>query len=310
MRLRPSFLRLAGCLLALHIGAVASAETAAVPARLVDHVVIISLDGLRPDAIEAAGADNIQRLLQQAAYTLTARTTKPSVTLSAHVSMLTGLDTGRHGITANEELPGHIPFPTVFSVAHGAGLGTALLYGKYRLTYLAAPGTVDILYGTAARDARWERGDGAALAREFARLWPEHRFGLSFIHLRDPDHAGHKHGWMSPEYLRAVRAADTAVGSIVNTVARTAGRPVTAFILTADHGGAGTGHWDDRPEDATIPWLCAVPGVTAGTPIAAPEVAIYDTMPTALALLGLSPRTDKPLNGRAVSACFPPPAAP
>lgn len=305
MRHFRSFLHLAGCLITLQAVSTVSADTVVAQAKVVDHVVIVSLDGLRPDAITLAGAKNIQRLVQRAAYTLGAQTTKPSVTLSAHVSMLTGLDTSRHGITENKELPGHIRFPTVFSVARGAGLSTAMLYGKYRLTYLAAPGTVDVLYGTAPGDARWDRGTGAALAGEFERLWSERRPGVTFIHLREPDHAGHKHGWMSPEYLRAVRAADTAVGSIMSTVANTAARSTTALILTADHGGKGTEHWSDRPEDVTIPWLCAVPGVTRGTAIETSSVTVTDTMPTALALLGLTLPTDTPLQGRVVRACFP-----
>ena len=36
---------------------------------------------------------------------------------------------------------------------------------------------------------------------------------LLFVHLGEPDYAGHRHGWMSRKYGAAVRAAGTACGS-------------------------------------------------------------------------------------------------
>ena len=47
---------------------------------------------------------------------------------------------------------------------------------------------------------------------------------LSFVHIAYPDRAGHASGFMSPAYVRAVRAADTQVGRILDAV--TADTPV------------------------------------------------------------------------------------
>src|SRR5437016_517332 len=57
-----------------------------------ERVIIVSIDGLRPDAIEAAGADTLKKLIRSGAFCATARTIRPSVTLPSHTSMLTGLD--------------------------------------------------------------------------------------------------------------------------------------------------------------------------------------------------------------------------
>ena len=58
---------------------------------IAQHVVVISIDGLRPDAIAASGAANLQRMMREGAYSLQARTIMPSRTLPSHTSMLTGV---------------------------------------------------------------------------------------------------------------------------------------------------------------------------------------------------------------------------
>jgi predicted AlkP superfamily pyrophosphatase or phosphodiesterase len=37
---------------------------------------------------------------------------------------------------------------------------------------------------------------------------------LTFIHLDDVDHAGHNHGWLSPQYDAAIREADRLIGEV------------------------------------------------------------------------------------------------
>ena len=54
------------------------------------HVLVVSIDGLRPDAIAAYSAPTLQRLIREGSYTLSATTIDPSTTLPSHTSMLTG----------------------------------------------------------------------------------------------------------------------------------------------------------------------------------------------------------------------------
>src|SRR3990172_3007591 len=75
------------------------------PARP-SHVVIISLDGARPDAIQQVDAVHIKALAERGAVDWHAQTVLPSVTLPAHTSMLTGLDVDEHGVTWNDSRPG------------------------------------------------------------------------------------------------------------------------------------------------------------------------------------------------------------
>src|SRR5215213_8092990 len=54
------------------------------PTPLVRRVLILSIDCLRPDAISLAPMPNLLSLMQSSAYSLTAQTVLPSVTLISH----------------------------------------------------------------------------------------------------------------------------------------------------------------------------------------------------------------------------------
>lgn len=298
LHLRLYWWVLAGMLLPGMLVAAPQAQPAAVR-----HVVLISVDGLRPDAITPAGAHEIEALTRRGAYTAVARTTKPPVTLSAHTSMLTGLDTSIHGVVENDERPGYIQRPTLFTRARDAGFSSAAFLGKHRLVFLIPPGSADEIVGPDSGDANWARGAATALADAFARSWPVHRYKFTFIHLREPDRAGHKHGFMSEPYMHAVREADQAIGSMMRTIAASGVAGQTAVIVTSDHGGFGTTHWEDHAEDYVIPWLCVVPGAAHGARLDDRAITVYDTAPTIAALLNLPPVPVT--SGTVVTDCLP-----
>jgi predicted AlkP superfamily pyrophosphatase or phosphodiesterase len=265
------------------------------------HLVLIIVDGLRPDAIAAAGARNIQGLLKESAHTLKARTVDPPETLPSHVSMATGLLPDAHGVHHNTDQGGTLSAPTVFTGVRAAGGRSALYFGKSKLALLSGPGNADLLWGPRPRGVELERGAVALVAARFAADFPRERFNFSFVHLREPDGAGHRHGWMSQPYFEALREADAAVGVILQAIAASdiAGR--TAVILTTDHGGENKTHQSGSEASMLIPWMCRAPGIRAGA-IGEP-VRNVDTAPTVLALLGLPALPDTA--GHAVAACLP-----
>jgi len=282
-----------------------------------ERVVIVSIDGLRPDAIDAAGAETLKRLIERGAYCATAQTVRPSVTLPSHASMLSGLDPERHQVYWNSYRSGYLPYPTVFSVAAQCGRECAMLFSKDKFHFLAHPKCVAFVYGPpppdrapppedyrdpAQQEALLERQREAALhpdergttaddlARVFASAWPGRPYAVTFLHFREADEKGHRRGWMSRDYLEALGGIDRALSVVIATVEKHGGFAKTALIVTADHGGSGRDHyWFLQPgksEHVTIPWICVGPGVPAGLKIER-AVSIRDTTPTALALLGI-----------------------
>ena len=126
---------------------------------------------------------------------------------------------------------------------------------------------------------------------------------LLFVHVSDPDKAGHTSGWMSAAYGRAVRRADDAVARLLTAADRAYGPGLYTIVVTADHGGHGRGHGSADPRDVTIPWIAWGRGVVAGT-LPADAVKTVDTAATVLYLLGI----DRPSGwvGTAVTGAFAP----
>jgi hypothetical protein len=247
----------------------------------IENVVIISIDGLRPDALAIADTPALDALQATGAYSAKAQSVLPSVTLVNHASMLSGLLPANHGIDWNNAEPelGKIKGTTLFSVAHQAGLRTVMVVGKPKLDHIDVPGTVDNFLHAGYTDAQV-----ANQAREVIR---EEMPQVLFIHLPDVDSAGHMTGWMSPGQLLAVTHTDKLVGEIISELAAGDHLQNTLLIITADHGGSGTSHGSDSPEDTTIPWLAIGPGVPAGQSLTS-TISIMDTAPTALYALHLS----------------------
>jgi predicted AlkP superfamily pyrophosphatase or phosphodiesterase len=277
----------------------------ALPEARVGHVVVISIDGLRPDAIPAAPAENLLRMMEEGAHAREARTILPSRTLPSHTSMLTGVQPAVHGITWNDErveVEGRVQVPTVFSVAGEAGVHTAAFFGKAKFRHLVLPG--------APRDVEAPWGSEVVLAPRMAEQVLHYlrfrRPRLLFVHLPDPDIAGHSLGWMSTGYRWAVRRSDAAV-ELIRRAAVEAFDGDVVVIVTADHGGHGTDHGTDAPEDVRIPWIAWGAGVVPGE-IAEP-LSTTATAATALWLLGVPVPED--WEGRPVEAAFEPvPVAP
>jgi predicted AlkP superfamily pyrophosphatase or phosphodiesterase len=251
-------------------------------------VAIISIDGLRPDALSATSTPSILGLAQRGSYTFTAQTIFPSTTLPGHASMLTGVEPAAHGITFDEDRETfQLQTPTVLALAHAAGKRAVMVVGKPKFRQLAVAGSVDA-YVEATR------GDDDVVNEAIVEL--PAGFDLLFVHLPQIDQTGHVSGWMSAEYLVQVQQTDAAVGRLLGQLP--AG---TTVILTADHGGQLKNHGSKEGCDMTIPWIVAGPRILHRGLLSRP-VRTVDTAITALSLLGVA----APANaaGKLVSEAF------
>lgn len=241
-------------------------------------VLIISFDGMRPDAITLAPMTNLLALMDVSAYSLHAQTVLPSSTLPSHTSMLTGLCPAKHGVDWNDYLPGrgYALGTDLFDLAHAAGLSTVMIVGKEKLRQITEPASTDtFIYAD----------DGEAEIAQQAVEQIAQGFGVMFVHFPNPDLRGHLFGWLSPQQLAALRDGDAHLGEILNALDANGLRDSTLIIVTADHGGLNTSHGGDLPEHTTIPWIIAGPFVHPG-PLAG-YVHTTDTAATSAYVLGL-----------------------
>jgi predicted AlkP superfamily pyrophosphatase or phosphodiesterase len=238
-------------------------------------VVIVSIDGLRPDAVYKTDASNIQALAARGAYTWEARTIMPSNTLPSHVSMLSAYPPEVHKILWDEYQParGRLTVPTLFTAVKAAAMRSAMVVGKNKFDYFKDTGVVD----------RYVVGQGDDDIAARAVVEAQAGYNLLFVHFPDVDLSGHSRNWMSPAYLERVVSADAAAGRLLAALPWW-----TTVILTSDHGGGSrpNNHGAADGCDMTIPWVVSGPATLRGYRLGSP-VHTTDTAATAAWLLGV-----------------------
>lgn len=259
-----------------------------------DYVIHISVDGLRPSYLQtqiiAGSAPNFKRFQDEGAWTNNARTDYTHTnTLPNHTSMVTGrpvsLPSGmpamtEHGYTDNVDPPATTTLhnfttpdwykASTWDVVHNAGYSTAAFASKnkfiiYDQSYNTANGAphangsdkINYYYGPEST---------ASMQSQLLSSLAANHYKYTFVHYADLDDAGHGSGWGSAAYNTAIGTIDGYLGQVFNLIqtdATLSGR--TAIVLSADHGGTGTGHSDaTNASNYTIPFYVWGTGVTHG----------------------------------------------
>jgi len=263
------------------------------PRPKINHVLIISEDGLRADAVASLHLKWHDLIRKRGSYSDHALTIRDASTLPAHASMLSGVPPKVHGLTWNTWRPreGYIKTPTIFTHAMDAGLTTAFFTGKPKLRHIVPPGAV----GMYERPGYYCK----KVAEEAASYLTTEKPALAFVHFSDPDDAGHSKGWMSSAQQKAISHSDQCLGIIYEALERSGLVDDTLLIVSADHGGHNRVHSGAKKIDREIPWIACGPGVREDYVIIDPP-STMDTAATALYALGLpipaelegKPRTD------------------
>lgn len=247
-------------------------------------MLIVSFDGLRPDAIAAANMVNVMALMQSGASTLNAQTIMPSVTLPSHSSMLVGTCPSKHIVRWNEYVPqnGFAIGADIFDLAHAADMRTVMVVGKEKLRQVTEPASTDYFAFVDKTDKIDDPYAIVQLAIQQLALG----FDLMFVHFPSGDLEGHDSGWMSRSQLGAYTNDDQSLGFILESLKKRDMYKDTLIIVTSDHGGHDSTHGLDVPEDMTIPWIVSGPGVLPMQ--ITTQVHTMDTAATAAFALGLS----------------------
>ena len=231
------------------------------------HVVVVSVDGLRPDAIDGPedGALPGFRRILSGPHTLQARADADlTITLPNHVSMVTGRPVGGpagHGWTENGDPPAPQHGGTLhkrkgayvasmFDVAHDRGAATAVIatkskFGLFAQSYDGDDGAHDAVGDDNGRNKVdcFACVRSSRLARELAVAWLRSQAGpsLALLHFGAADGAGHSKGWdmaAGSPYRAAVAEIDGELATLLQAIdADPALRGSVAIVLTSDHGG-------------------------------------------------------------------------
>jgi predicted AlkP superfamily pyrophosphatase or phosphodiesterase len=242
------------------------------PPRLADHVIVVMLDGCRPDILRRANAPVLHGLAAAGTTYLRARTIYPSQTRVAFVSLPTGAYPGSHGIVGGNEVKDGdwhsvamgdddpiatqalVARPTFFEAATAAGL-TSLYAAMKGYELVGARGATWTINGKktlneAAYKTRYEAtAEGSAdlaagykqlLARQLLaqtlEVLRERRPALVVVNLGSADYAGHSFGPEGARYREAIEFLDGQVGDLLKALDDMGIRERTTVIVSADHG--------------------------------------------------------------------------
>lgn len=270
-------------------------------------VLVISIDGCRPDVALRADMPNFRELLKEGSFTMYARTTFVAITLPSHTSMITGVTPDKHQVTWNTDLEEsdpkfHYPlYPTLMELAHKAGYTTALVAAKSKFVTLAKPGTVDwqaIPTGAAVTDCD-QTADNAV------KIIAAHKPNVMMLHFGDADGVGHAVGWGTPQQVQSLERIDKAMGEVLQALKAAGVYKDTLIILSADHGGYGKTHGGPDQRSAYIPWVAVGPNIKPNfdlTRMMDTQVHTEDTFATAASFLGLTIARD--IDGHPVAAIW------
>ena len=215
-------------------------------------MLMIGIDGVRPDALVAANTPNLDALAALGALKLDGRTTAITSSGPAWTSILTGKRMLLHGVTDNsfegkqtqawptwlEQVETARPKSYTVAISQWAPIHEQLTTGHVDLSVAAESGA-DVT---------------AAAVRVLNDR--EKTVTAMFLHYDDVDHAGHAHGYGSEikEYIAAIEQVDAEIGKVMQALKARKSLALEdwLFLVGTDHGGIGTTHGADVPECRTV----------------------------------------------------------
>ena len=253
------------------------------------HVILIGSDGFGAYAFnEKAKIPNIRKMMAEGCYSLQARAVLPSSSAVNWASMIMGSGPELHGYTEwgskTPEVPSRIIgtdsiYPSIFSVIDNqlpeAKMGVSYTWGG--IGYLFEKSLVDLDFNG--------KTDEETVTKALDFITNEKPV-FTFIHMDEPDGAGHSIGHDTPEYYAAIEKIDTLVGQIIKTLENEKMMEDIVIIFSSDHGGKEKGHGGKTLLEVEIPWIIYGKDIAPKGKIGN-SIVTYDTAATITSLLGL-----------------------
>ena len=254
------------------------------------HVILIGSDGFGAYAFnDKAKIPKLRKMMAEGCYSLKARAVLPTSSAVNWASMIMGSGPELHGYTEwgskTPEIPSRIIgtdsiYPSIFSVINEQlpDAKTGVSYKWSGIGYLFEKSLVDLDFNG--------ESDEETVSKALDFITKEKPV-FTFIHMDEPDGAGHSIGHDTPEYYKAAEKIDSLVGKIITTLEDKKMMDETVIIFSSDHGGIEKGHGGKTLLEVEIPWIIYGKNIAA-TGKLENSIVTYDTAATIANLLGLN----------------------
>lgn len=102
-------------------------------------VILITVDGMRPDGFLACGNPYGAEMMKKGSYTLAGASVVPPVTLPCHLSLFQSVQPVRHGVLTNTYIPPVHAINGLFEQLHNAGKTAAMFYAWEPIRQVSTP---------------------------------------------------------------------------------------------------------------------------------------------------------------------------
>uniref|UniRef100_A0A0G4HVJ9 Metalloenzyme domain-containing protein n=1 Tax=Chromera velia CCMP2878 TaxID=1169474 RepID=A0A0G4HVJ9_9ALVE len=286
------------------------------------HVMYIGIDGFGGEYMRNASGEipSLSELCKNGSVTFEMRDQMPSVSAPNWATILTGLDPVLSGIQDNDWAPdsrhtdpdlGQTGLPPV----SGKGAIPESIFDMIRReqtqrTIRVAHNWdwIKFMCGENNCDDRFRGDDDAVAAKvsEWVGAIGEDERTFTFVHFDEVDGVGHSSYWGSDKYYEAVRGRDKNVQTIVTALSARGFLGDSLIVVTADHGGFGSGHGGFRLSDMNVPAVFVGPGVKKGFKFGEggniQRTNNRDLVPTILKLMGIA--RGRYMTGRVLEEIF------
>jgi predicted AlkP superfamily pyrophosphatase or phosphodiesterase len=219
------------------------------PAVAQQQLVLISIDGFRWDYINRPGATNLRALAAHGVRAERMIPAFPSLTFPNHYTIVTGLYPDHHGIISNAMVD---PALGKFAIGDNPAVRDARWWGgepiwvtaekqHERAAPVSWPGSEAPIGGI--RPSWWKKFDAAELRApkvhevlDLLALPADSAPRLITQYFPEVDHAGHSFGPDAPQTYEAIAQVDSAIGAIIDGIAKLGLTNRVNVIVVSDHG--------------------------------------------------------------------------
>ncbi len=274
-------------------------------------VLMLGIDGCRTDALQAAKAPHLKRLIAEGAFAentsiLGDRPTGADTSSGPGWSaILTGVWADKHGVKDNKfKGANYGQYPHFFQrLKQARPDAVTISLSDWPPIHDLIVSAADVSQNQLEQDNDYAAAD-RRITTEAVRLLRERDPDALFVYLGNIDETGHKTGFHPSveEYMQALEGVDSQIGEIMTAV-RARPRYLQEdwlVLVSTDHGGRGTGHGGGHlfREVNTVFLIVSGPAAIKGK-LTAPT-ALVDLSATALTHLGVKLDPAWKLDGRAV----------
>ncbi|MDB4787146.1 alkaline phosphatase family protein [Flavobacteriales bacterium] len=228
-----------------------------VSAQPAGRVLMIGIDGVRPDALVEASTPHLDALMAEGFSTLDALNDDITMSGPGWSSIHCGVRSGKHNVIDNSfSNQNFLQYPGWLERIEA-------LYPEWNTASICQWGPINDQIVGASADVVLNTNSAEAAAAAAVQQMENGDPHAIFVHLDDPDYAGHSTGFSpsSAPYLTAISEMDEQVGLMVSSLQSRANYVEENWmvLVTTDHGGTGTSHGGNSEGERRVFILASSP---------------------------------------------------